>query len=251
MSNTVVIDCFPESAARYRDGHAIIAVDVVRATTTAITAVASGRRCFPVATLEDALQLAGRLESALLAGEQGGTKPSGFDLDNSPTELLARSDVERAVLLLSSSGTKLCHEASKGQAAFVACLRNYIPAAAYVAGRFANVAVIGAGSRGEFREEDQMCCAWIAQCLMDLGYAPAHRATLDLVRRWRNQPVSAWVGNKSSAYLRKSGRLADLEFILGHVGDLNAPFILENGEVTMGAALPASEGILGRGIYGA
>ena len=24
------------------------------------------------------------------------------------------------------------------------------------------VAVIGAGSKGEFREEDQICCAWIA-----------------------------------------------------------------------------------------
>jgi hypothetical protein len=35
MGNTVVIDCFPESVARWRDGYAVVAVDVVRATTTA------------------------------------------------------------------------------------------------------------------------------------------------------------------------------------------------------------------------
>jgi len=30
MANTVVIDCFPESVGRYREGHAVIAIDVVR-----------------------------------------------------------------------------------------------------------------------------------------------------------------------------------------------------------------------------
>lgn len=33
MKNTVTLDCFPESAARYRRGYTVVAVDVVRATT--------------------------------------------------------------------------------------------------------------------------------------------------------------------------------------------------------------------------
>jgi len=82
MRGTVVIDCFPESAARYREGHAIVAIDVVRATTTAITAVAGGRRCFPVPTVAAAHDVAGRLDRPLLAGEQGGAVPPGFDLNN-------------------------------------------------------------------------------------------------------------------------------------------------------------------------
>ena len=51
MASHVVIDCFPESVARYRSGYAVVAIDVVRATTTAITAVAMGRRCFAVPTI--------------------------------------------------------------------------------------------------------------------------------------------------------------------------------------------------------
>ena len=76
--NTVLIDCFPESAIRYRSGFAVVAIDVVRATTTAITAAASGRRCFPVPTLEKAFEIAARLENPLLVGEQRGEPPPDF-----------------------------------------------------------------------------------------------------------------------------------------------------------------------------
>ncbi len=234
MRNTVVIDAFPQNAARYRRGYAVVAVDVVRATTTAITAAAAGRRCFPVPTMNAALQLAGRLKNPLLAGEQRGIMPPGFHLNNSPAQLAGRRDSERPLILLSSSGTRLCHEAGECNAAFLACLRNYISTARHLAVRFPAVALIGAGSHGEFREEDQMCCAWIAECLLDLGYLAAGANTLEIVRRWSNKPAHAWIANKSARYLRGSGQLADLDFILEHVADLNTPFVLRNGEVLTG-----------------
>ena len=55
---TVIIDCFPESVEAYQNGYAIVAVDVIRATTTAVTGVALGRKCFPVPSLEAAVPLA-------------------------------------------------------------------------------------------------------------------------------------------------------------------------------------------------
>src|SRR5262245_37406697 len=112
MRRSVIIDCFPESAAKYSKGYAIVAIDVVRATTTAITAVAAGRRCFIASTIEAALDLSRKLGNALLVGEQGGTMPSGFDLNNSPVEVLVRTDLERPIVMLSSSGTRLCYHAS-------------------------------------------------------------------------------------------------------------------------------------------
>jgi 2-phosphosulfolactate phosphatase len=234
VRNSVVIDCFPEAAARYRQGYAVVAIDVVRATTTAITIAASGSRCFPVPTLKAALELSEQLPKALLAGEQRGIMPAGFDLNNSPTEFLARRENGRPVVLLSSTGTRLCYEAVHADAVFLACLRNYDSVAAHLAGNFLNVAVIGAGSRGEFREEDQMCCAWVAERLLQFGYSARDRNTLDIVRRWSNKRPDAWVCNQSAGYLRSSGQSADLDFILGHVGDLSAPFMLLNAEVVMG-----------------
>jgi 2-phosphosulfolactate phosphatase len=240
MRNTVVIDCFPQSVVRYRRGYAVVAIDVVRATTTAITAAAAGRRCFPVPTLEAALALAARHGDALLAGEQRGIMPAGFHLNNSPTQLLARTDIERPLILLSSSGTQLCHQATRCEAAFLACLSNYVATARYLAARFPAVALIGAGSRNEFREEDQMCCAWLADALLEFGYRPADDVTAEIIRRWRNQPVDAWITNHSACYLRSSGQLADLEFILAHVADLDAVFALKNAEVVSAGLSPQS-----------
>ena len=100
---SVVIDCFPERARDYWEGHAIVAIDVIRATTTAITSVDRGRRCFPVSTVADALALRARLPDALLVGELRGRTPAGFDLGNSPAALAQRTDVERPAILLSSS----------------------------------------------------------------------------------------------------------------------------------------------------
>ena len=42
---SVIIDCFPGSVSRYSDDHRIVVVDVIRATTLAVTATATGRRC--------------------------------------------------------------------------------------------------------------------------------------------------------------------------------------------------------------
>jgi 2-phosphosulfolactate phosphatase len=233
MQPTVVIDCFPESVQKYRDGYAVVAVDVIRATTTAVTGVAQGRRVFPVATLEAAVALAARLENSLAVGELGGNMPYGFDMTNSPAALALRTDVERPMILISSSGTQLIHESRQCQAAYVACLRNTSAQIAYLAEHHEKVAVIGAGSRGEFREEDQLCCAWIAEGLLQAGYRAADGNTRGAIERWSGAPVEAFVGGKSAEYLRRSGQLRDLQFIVSHVNDLNAVFASSDEEVRM------------------
>src|SRR5215469_14313757 len=133
MRKTVVIDCFPESVQSYRNGYAIVAVDVIRATTTALTAVALGRRCFPVPSLEAAVPLAARLTNPLLVGELGGSMPYGFDLNNSPADLESRTDIHRPMILLSTSGTRVICAAEDWQAMYIACLRNYKAQIAYLA----------------------------------------------------------------------------------------------------------------------
>lgn len=235
MGNIVVIDYLPESVGRYLHGYAVVAIDVVRATTTAITAVAMGRRCFPVPTVEAAFELARGIDCPLLVGEQGGVMPPGFDMNNSPAALAARSDLHRPAILLSSSGTRLCHEASRCDVAYLACLRNYASIAGHLAFKFPKIAVIGAGTRGEFREEDQMCCAWVADKLMEFGYQPGDRMTGKIVERWRGARADDWIGGKSAAYLRNSNQIEDLEFIVSHIDDLRAAVLLKDGEVLMEA----------------
>ena len=223
---------------RYREGYAIVAVDVIRATTTAVTAVSMGRRCFPVPSIEHALPIAARLDQPLLVGELGGNMPYGFDLTNSPAELAQRRDVSRPMILLSSSGTQMIHNAGECDATYVACLRNVTAVVEHLLDRHRRVAVIGAGTRGEFREEDQYCCARVAGPLVEAGFAPEDQQTRDVLARWTGKPFDSWKDSRSVEYLRKSAQLRDLDFILEHIDDVPAAFMLKHGEIVL---MPVSE----------
>ncbi len=231
MRKTVVIDCFPESMQNYRDGYAIVAVDVIRATTTAVTGIALGRRCFPVPSLEAAVPLAAKLTNPLLVGELGGSMPYGFDLNNSPADLTMRTDIHRPMILLTTSGTRVICGAQEWQAVYIACLRNYRAQVAHLANHHPKVAVIGAGSRGQFREEDQLCCAWIAEGLLAAGYEPQNAKTISIIEQWSGVPVGTICNGASADYLRNSGQIRDLEYILAHIDDLDDVYRFEQGQV--------------------
>ena len=228
----VSICCFTDGSQKYANESALVAIDAIRATTTAVTAVSMGRKCFVAPTLEAAFEIASRLPNALRAGELGGDMPPGFDITNSPAQLAARSDISRPLVLLSSTGTRLMHEIGHCDSAYVACFRNYLATIDYLATNHSSVVIIGAGTRGEFREEDQMCCAWIADGLMECGFVPEDASTLQLVTRWKGMPPDAFLASRSVDYLRRSGQLRDLTFILDHFGDVDTVCQLNATEVT-------------------
>jgi 2-phosphosulfolactate phosphatase len=227
----VTIDFLPESVSRYRTGWAIVAIDVIRATTTAITAAASGRRCFPSPSVDAALATARTLKHPVLAGEFGGAIPAGFEANNSPAEFARRTDIHRPAVLVSSSGTKVIHEATLCEAAYLACFRCHSALAGYLSQRHTKVALIGAGTKGEFREEDQICCAWIAAALISLGYEAAGALTVEIVERWGDAPPDACLCSRSVDFLHRTGQLHDLKFILAHIDDLDQVFEVRDGEV--------------------
>lgn len=234
---TVSICCFADGSYEYASDRALVAVDVIRATTTAVTAISMGRACHIVPTLQAAFEAAARLPNALLTGEQGGETPAGFELTNSPAQLAARTDTSRPLVLLSSTGTRLMCAIGHSDCAYLACFRNYSATIDHLAGNYAAVTLIGAGTRGDFREEDQMCCAWIADGLMHSGFTPEDDMTLRLVKRWRGVPTDAFHTSKSVAYLRRSGQLRDLDFILSHFDDVDTPGkVSATGETTLAVA---------------
>ena len=233
--NKVTICCFADGLHDYPDNSALVAVDVIRATTTAITAISMGRQCYLAPTLQAAFDLASRLPNALFAGELSGDMPVGFDITNSPAQLAIRSDVSRPLVLLSSTGTRLVHEIRHSDSAYVACFRNYSATIECLVKNHDAVTLIGAGTLGEFREEDQMCCAWIAKGLVESGFDPADQLTLQLVQRWRAAPYDAFLTSKSVAYLHRTGQLHDLDFILGHFDDLDIAGKVSGNEVTASA----------------
>lgn len=230
MSGVVGIGCFHSHLGDETQGWTIVAIDVIRAATTAITAVAAGRRLYPVPSIEAALPMAARLDRPVLAGELGGVMPYGFDIQNSPVEVTRGDEPERPVILLSTSGTRLMCEAAMRGSAHVACLRNARAAAAALAGHDA-VLLLGADSRGEFRLEDRLACARIARDLIGRGHAPHDEETARQVDELGDAPTEVILESRSADYLRRTDQQADLDFVLTHVDDLEDAYEVVHGEV--------------------
>ena len=234
MEKTFVIDGLAEGALGYQNGCAVVAVDVIRATTTAITAVAMGRPCYPVDSIDAAFELAGKLQNPLLAGELQGEIPRGFDINNSPAEVAGRSDISRPMILLSSSGTRLIMNARGCEALYLASFRNSRSMACRLINEnHRRIALLGAVSRGQFREEDQICCAWIGAQLVQAGYVPENETTVKVLSRWADAKPADCLISRSVDYLKRTGQFADLRFILERIDDLDETFMLPNEEVVM------------------
>jgi len=86
---------------------AVVAVDVIRAFTTAAYAFAAGARyIYLVDTVDDALALKHAEPDVLLMGEDHGRRPPGFDFSNSPVAV-AGADLDGRVLVQrTSAGTR-------------------------------------------------------------------------------------------------------------------------------------------------
>ena len=227
----VTIACFHEHLPPVARGSAVVAVDVIRATTTAITAVAAGHRLYPAGSMEAAVRLAADLDRPILAGELGGVQPYGFDLQNSPCEMQDMVGSSRPIILLSTSGTRLMTEAAELGACYPACLRNTSAQARYLAQTGCDAVILGADSRGQFRDEDRLCCARIARVLVEAGHTVADRLSAEVLERWGDAPDDAFVGGRSATYLRDTAQEHDLEFVLEHIDDLSSVYTLERGEV--------------------
>ncbi len=237
LSRTVTIARYP-SLGDPADGWAVVGIDVIRATTTAVTAVASGRRCFPVQSIEAAVPMAARLENPLLAGELGGNMPYGFHLQNSPAEMNRPYAKERPVILLSTSGTQLlCAAAAHGKT-YAACLRNARAQARRLAAEQDRVLLLAGESRGEFREEDRLCCGRIARDLLEAGFDAGNVLVEEIVKHWGDAPDDAFINGHSVEYLRATGQYHDVEFILSHIDDLDTVYEMRHGELVLDGEAP-------------
>lgn len=231
MRRSFAIDALPESAELYRRTHAMVVADVFRATSCIVTALAGGHPVYPVGTMAEALTVAGRVPNPLLAGEQAGVKPDCFDYDNSPAALEAVKG-SNPIVLLTSAGTLLLSNCRGATNVYVASLRNLSATAARVA-EHDRVALIGAGTRGRPRPEDQLLCAWIGDRLLAAGFEPENGRTLDEVEQWRGAELDVLRSSPSADYLRGAGQDDDIEFVLGHVDDIPEVAVYNGQQVSL------------------
>jgi phosphosulfolactate phosphohydrolase-like enzyme len=177
-----------------------------------------------------------RLNDPLLAGEQAGIKPPGFHLNNSPVAISRLGDC-RAIVHVTSAGTQLLSQARGASSIYVACLRNLSATARQLAGSHDRVALIGAGTNGLPRPEDQYACARIGEALLAAGYTAENSHTEAELALWRGVPVEELRNGPSADFLRRTDQTEDLDYVLTHIDDLDAAAVFNGQQVSL--LLPA------------
>jgi 2-phosphosulfolactate phosphatase len=141
---------------------AAIVVDVLRATSTIAQALASGyRRVLCCAEVEEALELRARLGEGVLAGERNAVEIPGFDLGNSPRELV--EPLGETLILTTTNGTRAILAAARSaETVLVGSLLNLGAVAAAARGG-EDVEIVCAGLQGRFTIDDAYCAGRIAE----------------------------------------------------------------------------------------
>ena len=109
-------------------GRGVVVIDALRATTTVVTAIASGAKAvIPAATSEEAVRLASNLEKdgVVLAGERKSVKIAGFALGNSPREMTPAAVAGKTIVLATTNGTPALVATQGGDPVLVGAPANF------------------------------------------------------------------------------------------------------------------------------
>jgi 2-phosphosulfolactate phosphatase len=204
-----------EVAATPVGGSTAVVLDVVRASTTIVTALAGGAHAVvPVATPEEA-RARGRGwpgGPALVGGERGGAPPPGFDCGNSPAEYTADRVRERTVVFTTTNGTRALLALGAARRVAVGGFVNAAAVVRWAAAEPGDVVLVCAGERGRFCLEDAVCAGLLASRLSarDPVLSDSARAALALWERYAGDLAAMLADAAWAQALVRQGRGADL-----------------------------------------
>jgi 2-phosphosulfolactate phosphatase len=163
-----------ELDARPRPQRVAAVIDVIRATTTIVTAFRQGARSVsPVASVDEARRDRETAPHALLAGERGGQRLTGFDLGNSPREFTPEAVQGRDVILTTSNGTKTLRAAQEGRSVAIGALLNRAAVGRWLLARGEDAFILCSGYEGIFSLEDAVCAGGVVDTVAAEGPAVA------------------------------------------------------------------------------
>ena len=159
----------PEQACT---GGIAVVIDVLRASTTIITALANGAQ--QVKTVRS-LATAHRLASSkvLLGGERGGHKPDSFHLGNSPHEYIREKVSGQTIVFSTTNGTAALHACESASEILIGGIinRSAVAADSYQLSKQlqdCDIHLVCAGTDGKISEEDLLGAGAILDAALQL-----------------------------------------------------------------------------------
>ncbi|NLW08273.1 MAG: 2-phosphosulfolactate phosphatase [Firmicutes bacterium] len=150
-------------------GKTVVVIDVLRASSTILTALANGcPEVIPVAEPKEAFALAEKYgrDQVLLGGEREARKIRGFDLGNSPDEYGKEVVAGKKLIFTTTNGAKAFLEAAGAAEILVGAFLNISRVCSYLKKEEREIFLFCAGRKGRLALEDLFCAGMIIDNLI-------------------------------------------------------------------------------------
>ena len=165
-------------------GATAVVFDVFMATTTLLTILENGaRNVYPVASLEEADDVRGKLDAAsvLRGGEQDAARIEGYDHGPFPEEYTPEVVGGKDVIFVTTNGTRAIADAAPADTVLLGSLRNARAVATHLeASGTDSIYLVCAGAGGRFNVEDFLGAAAVLSCMDVDGFGLNDGALLAL-----------------------------------------------------------------------
>lgn len=157
----------------------VVVVDVLRASSTIVTALQNGARAvIPAADLGEAGRLAATLDpdTSIVGGERGGKPVDGMAMGNSPLDYSAPVVEGRTLVLTTTNGTPAIALAKKAASAAIGCFLNASACVAFMRSALdadQPVTLLCSGYEGRVSLEDTICAGLFLSRLLEPAEASA------------------------------------------------------------------------------
>ncbi|MCD6118080.1 2-phosphosulfolactate phosphatase [bacterium] len=220
---------------------AVVVVDVLRASTTMVTALNNGAgEIIPFAEPEQAVSESSKMQrsSYLLCGERRGEKLPGFDLGNSPFEYKREIVSDKMLFFTTTNGTQLFRFAESAANVAVCSFLN-MDAVAEQLLLWGNDAVVAcAGNNSRFSLEDCLCAGMLINKVaglsdrMELADSDSLSAAGYIYNNYRDDILSALKTGFHGRYLKSIGFEKDIAFA-SNLNTVNTVPVMMSGKLVL------------------
>ena len=213
MKNNVALDPAEIAHLPKRDlsRTTCVVFDVLRATSSMITALAHGAlEIHPVRTIGEARELKADMPHAILGGERDGEIIDGFDAGNSPFEYTGLAG--RTIITTTTNGTIALRACEHAETVLVGAILNLAELADEIRWREPEeLLLVCAGTFEEFALEDACAAGLLIAALPDAQLSDAALAALAIAKQFPT-PLAALRASRNGRALAAKGRGKEVDW---------------------------------------
>ena len=203
----------------YFTGKTTVVIDVLRATSTIITAVNNdAKEVVPVASIEFAVKVSGGMfgGQTLLGGERNTKKIEGFALGNSPFEYSKDVVEGKSIVFYTTNGTKAVAKAKYSENLFACSFLNIQAVTEHLKSLNTDIEIICSGRNNYFSLEDTVCAGMLVSKILkkdeSIQLNDSANAALILYEKFNKNILKMLKASDHGKILIDNGFEEDLEY---------------------------------------